>query len=797
MPTNLPAAPDPVPAGPVPAARLGREGWPLDDETGPDWRRIATAVMRFKWLIVAVTLLGTAAGIAATRLFFKPLFVAQGSVWIDRPAPRSAASGAGPIRPDQLFDSHAWVDLATSYVVLDHVVRELRLYLELGAPRDTAAFARLALLDRFQPGEYRLVVDDAGVAYTLATTEGKVVDRGAVGDSVGRAVGFAWAPAPAALVPGRAVAFTVHSLRDAAYRLAERLKIRTDESGSLLRFELRGTDPALTAATVNALAERYVQVAAGLKREKLSQITAIVGEQLERAKANLEEAEGALESFRVQTITLPGENATPTTPGSEQRDPVLGRYFGMQVNREQLRLDREALERALGERSLGGLVEALEVIPSVKHTAALTEALNDVTKKRAELRAQRNRYTEAHPAVQRLQEQLEALERRVVPDLARALVEELRVQEADADRVLASASRELRRIPPRAIEEARLRRAVANAADLHTELQERYQAARLTEANSLPDVSILDAAVVPQRPVRNTAPRIVLLAFFGSLGCALVGAVLLDRADARVCYPDQVSRDMGLTILGAVPHIVRAAGRDLSAEAAPPAVEALRGIRMNLVNAEPNHGPLAVTITSPGSGDGKSFLTTNLALTFAAGGYRTVVIDGDLRRGLLHRRLGARRQPGLADYLHGEVPAEALLQPTRYSGLATIGCGSRTHRAPELLAAPAMGRLLDGLRAAFDVILCDSSPLAAGVDPYLLATQTGRLLLVLRTGFSDREMTRAKLEVLDRMPIRLLGAVLNDVPTGMIYRYYYAPYAYYLPGYEARDEAAPAGGPAA
>ncbi len=98
-----------------------------------------------------------------------------------------------------------------------------------------------------------------------------------------------------------------------------------------------------------------------------------------------------------------------------------------------------------------------------------------------------------------------------------------------------------------------------------------------------------------------------------------------------------------------------------------------------------------------------------------------------------------------------------------------------------------MNELFGELRDLYDVIIVDSPPLTAGVDPFILGTVTGALLVVLRTGHSHRDITGAKLEVLDRLPIRLLGAVLNDVPRGAAYGYY-AYYSYYLPGYEAVDE---------
>ncbi|HMG17585.1 MAG TPA: CpsD/CapB family tyrosine-protein kinase, partial [Gemmatimonadales bacterium] len=185
-------------------------------------------------------------------------------------------------------------------------------------------------------------------------------------------------------------------------------------------------------------------------------------------------------------------------------------------------------------------------------------------------------------------------------------------------------------------------------------------------------------------------------------------------------------------------------------------------------------------------GDGKSFLAANLALTFADGGHRTLLIDGDIRRGVLHRRFKAARQPGLTDYLREDVTRDQVIQATAYPCLFFLGCGTRSHRAPELLGSPAMASLITALRTDYDVILIDSPPLGAGVDPFILGTATGNVMIVLRTGYSHREMTGAKLEVLDRLPIRTLGAVLNDVPKGAGGHYSY--YSYHLPGYEAADE---------
>ena len=753
---------------------------PDGGEPGPDWRRIASALLRFKWLLVLTLTMGIGAAFAAIRLL-RPVYRAQANVWVDVPDRRGEgpSDARGPIRQGALLDADAWVELLRSYVVLDQVVRDLRLYLEVKRPADRPSFSGFGVADAFRPGAYRLSVSDDSKTYTLAAAEGVDLERGTVGDSVGRRLGFRWVPGPESLSPGRTIEFSVVQPRDAALRLGEQLDVRMDLNGNFLALQLQGTNPVLISSILNAVSQRYVAVAAQLKREKLSELTKILEDQLTTAQRNLDDAEAAQQRFRTRTITLPSDQQAGQAAAAGTRDPIRASFFDMQVERDQLRRDRDALERLLTQGGDSGLpTDALSAIESAQRAPELSNALKELSDKQAQLRAYRYHYSEAYPPLQRLVSEIAQLQQRTIPTLARTLASQLASRESELGRQVDAASHDLRQIPGRAIEEVRLNRNAQLKEQTYTALQQRYDQARLAAEATVPDVRILDPAIVPQRPIKNTAPRLLLMGLLAGLGLGVVGAILLDRVDPKVRYPEQVSRDLGLSILGAVPH--------LRAKDPVEVVEALRGVRLNLMN-EHGPGPLLVTVTSPGPGDGKSFLSANLALAFADGGHRTVLVDGDIRRGVLHRRFKANRQPGLVDFLNGEVGHDQIVQPTPYPRLALIGGGTRTQRAPEVLGSQAMTELIAELRGQYDVILVDSPPLTAGVDPFILGTVTGSLLVVLRTGHSHREIAGAKLEVLERLPIRLLGAVLNDVPRGAAYGYY-AYYSYYLPGYEAVDE---------
>jgi len=826
------------------------------------FKRLMASALRLKWVVVGVTAAGTVLGLGVARRI-QPMYAAKATLWVDVQDVR--LRDQGPIQTGQpIMGPTGWMDLLKSRVVMDAVVSELRLYLALATPADSAVFADFAPAGPMVSGAYTLAVDATGREFTLSTVEGEVLQRDTVGAPVGAALGWAWRPAASELKPGRAIAFQVIGPDAAADRLAGSVRVRTDmegKVGNFLRIELRGPDPAFLAVVTNEVADRFVEVAADLKREKLIGLTHILESQLEQAQKSLSVAEGQLRAFRVRNAPELARSSAGVA-----RDPAAGALFELQGSREQLRRDRETIERLLAEAGDGPMsVEGLGMIASVGRSAEFKQALDELTNKQTELRALRYRYTDEHLPVQRLAAEVATLERQTIPALARMLVSQLAARDSEMRRQIDSAGGSLRSLPAVALEDGRLQRNVQIAEGVFSSIQTRYEEARLAAVSTLPEVRVLDRAAQPQAPVYSARALVVVLGFFGSFAAGLIGAVVLDQVDPRLRYPEEVTRRMGLPILGAVPHagsgaaahavasVVERSSKLISAvrrtrkalpagnvveveggngtvdaaaaaeakpapaistlgrlsaavrssrvmeaiaeavpslspnqaaEAVNQAVEALRGIRLNLVHAYGTAGPLVVTVTSPGRGDGKSFVSSNLALAFADAGHRTLLIDGDTRRGALHRVLEARRTPGLIDLLSGQADKAETVQETSYPRLSFIGCGTRVSHGPELLGSPTMQRFMADLRASYDVIVVDSPPLAAGIDALILGTLSGGMLLVLRAGVTDRQLAEAKLDALDRLPIRMLGAVINDVPAQGAYRYY----SYYLSGYEIDEE---------
>ncbi|HEX9579689.1 MAG TPA: polysaccharide biosynthesis tyrosine autokinase [Gemmatimonadales bacterium] len=745
-----------------------------------DWQRYVAAVRRHKWAVLLITVMGTGAGAVVTRML-DPQYSARAMLWIEAAA---RESDRGLISSEELVQAAGWVELVTSNAVLDSVVSRIRLYLRPRPPADSVAFADFRLLGTPRPGRYVLAVDRSDSRFRLEEEGGAVLQQGAVGDTVGGGLGFAWLP-PLAGLRGRSVEFALITPHDAAQQLARSLRVRLDAGRSFVRIELHGPSPALAAATVNAVAERVVVIAAELKRQKFDELASILGGQHEHVLRQLRAAEAGLAAFRTRTAPLLAVRPFTTPGGRESGEgAAFTRQLDLRLSHEDVLRDRRAVEGILARVPMEGIpLAALSVIPSVRQSPQLALALDEITGKRAELRALRYRYTERSAPVLQLEAELDTLERRTVPELTRELAAELAAQAADLAQRVDSSLTDLRGVPALELEQSRLERDVRSAEELFTNVRQRYEAARLALISTIPDIRVLDRAVQVARPVSNFAPLLVALSLATSLGLAVIGVTVRDRADQTIRSPEQITQGMRLTILSAIPHVGwRALGRGDGP--ADEIIEALRGLRVRVLHAQGTGRSLLVTVTSFAPGDGKSFVSVNLALSFAYAGYRTLLIDGDVRRGVQHRVLEGSRRPGLTDVLAGGASVAEAARTTEYSNLTLLSSGTRMQRAPELLLSDRLRAVMAEFRAAHDVIVVDSPPLSVGVDPLLLATVTGNLLLVLRSGVTAMPLVLSKLEVLDSLPVHVIGAVLNDVRGDDGFRHY----AYDVSGYALTDE---------
>jgi polysaccharide biosynthesis transport protein len=762
---------------PGPAAWAGErpqaQSW--SEPEGIQWARYVDVIKRHMVLIVAITGVGSAAGLVAAKRV-KPAYEAQTTIWVNS----TTGQQSGPIRAQQLLPTGSWVDLLRSYAIVDEVVRRLNLNLGYKQRADSVLFRNFAAGASVHPGAYILKIDSRGRHFVLSRADGVALEQGSLGDTIGLKEGFSWIPQPELLRARRSVEFSVATPRRAAMGLVGAVRATLPDNGQFLRIALSGSDPQKTARILNAWAEQFVASSIELKKRHLLQFKQTLADQLGVAEGQLRAAESELEAFRVSTITLPSTptavaTAAPTTPA-----PVTSGYFQQKATLDEIRSDRMALERIIADAKGGPInPQAFLMLPSIlNNTPQLRTAIEELSSRQAALRTEQQYLTDANPRIKQLAEAVRVLEQETIPRITLSVVASLRAREPELNTRIDEESRELREIPSRTTEEMRLVRRLTASENLYNTLKARYEEVSLSDAETAPDLSVLDLAIAPLFPTSNDAPRLLLLAVLASIGLSVCIAVLHDRLDRRFRYPEQATHELGLTIAGTVPKFKANRNGDFGIETMSLAVESFRSLRLALSYDFPTDAPIVLGVSSPAAGDGKSLVSSNLALAFASAGSRTLLIDGDVRRGNLHATFDVPATPGLVEHLHGFASMEAIVNSTSSDNLFVIARGTRRHRSPELLVSEVMSRLILAMREKFDVIIIDSPPLVAGMDAYALGAAAGSMLIVLRPAVTDRKLAARKLEVLDRLPIRVLGAVVNAIPDGRSYEYYGSDYTY-------------------
>ena len=318
------------------------------------------------------------------------------------------------------------------------------------------------------------------------------------------------------------------------------------------------------------------------------------------------------------------------------------------------------------------------------------------------------------------------------------------------------------------------------------------------------DVNILEQAT-PAISIKPGFARSLLLGL--GVGLILSGGLLflLDRFNDRVSTVVELTEHFTEPIYGQVPEEVPDADGRLPLlnpqDTRHVYAESFRNIRSSLrfVGTDGQKKNRIILVTSPTPGDGKSTITANLALTLSfATTNKILLIDGDMRRGGLHRLFGLEGEPGLAEVLGGQTEWRKVIQATRYPNLCFLSAGEPTSHPGELIFSAACENMMEELRKEFEMVIFDTAPVLAVDDTPSLAPKVDGTLVLYRAGRTSCRLMRNSLEALYSRNAKVLGIIFNGVdPKQPEYGYYkYTEYYYSKTVSRKRPEAAAGNGSA-
>jgi len=313
-------------------------------------------------------------------------------------------------------------------------------------------------------------------------------------------------------------------------------------------------------------------------------------------------------------------------------------------------------------------------------------------------------------------------------------------------------------------------------------LQSKLEEARLTEAQKVSNIRVIENAVPASSP-SDPKPNVILAlaSVFGTmLGVGVV--LLLEIMDNTLRDASEAEELLQLPLLGVLPRlsaktlVLEPANRFLDNIGL---VEPYRTLFKTLEFRSSEQLRLIV-VSSPISGEGKSVVASHLAAVAAMLSWRTLIIDADLRRPVQHTLFNLTPKPGITDVLEGNVSLLDAVQPTDIENLDVLTCGELYGRPSQLLESIAMKSLVAEAAENYDLVIIDTAPLCACADASTLARQSDGVMLVTRPGFTEKEVLSRSVSELTQNRIPILGVVVNGM-TNQTEKYFRYPVDGYQP----------------
>ena len=576
-------------------------------------------------------------------------------------------------------------------------------------------------------GEPLQLVAGEGGAYALLDEDSEVLLQGKTGaPAEGKGVRLTVAELSAR--PGTRFRLSQSPRLDTILKYQAELQIgeRGKDSG-ILNLALDGADPAEITRVLDEISRQFVRQNIERNAAEAANSLDFLREQLPGVKADLEKASSQLNAYKMKSKSV---------DVAAEAQSVLQQSVAIETKLTELRFQQAEMDR---------------------------------------------KFTRQHPSYKALLQQIEELGRQ-------------RGQLAG----------HIRDLPETQQEVLKLTRDVEVGTQTYSRMLNKIQELDVVRAGTVGNARIIDSAAVDLRaPVAPKKALIVMLATL--LGALLAsGFVLARRALNRgVESPEEIEK-LGLPVYATVPlseqqrFLEGELQKRSHGEAVPLltsqhphdlAVEALRSLRTSLHFAMLEARNNCIMISGPSPGVGKSFVSSNLAAVIAQGGQRVLLVDGDLRKGHMHRMFGVSSEhDGLSNLLARDSTYEKAVHATEVPGLSFVPCGRIPPNQSELLMHPNFAAFLERACTEYDLVLVDTPPLLAVTDAAIVGRLAGTALIVTRFGVNPAREIDVTVRRFAQNGIEVKGAIFNGLEkrASAYGRYGYGGYGYYQ--YEYKSE---------
>jgi succinoglycan biosynthesis transport protein ExoP len=568
---------------------------------------------------------------------------------------------------------------------------------------------------------------------------------------------------------------------DATVVLRGELRVEPVRDSHVVKVLIDDPDPKRAALLANTVADEYIAFNLDEKLGMSRAASEWLHDKVEEMQKTLADSEGRLYTYK-------RENDILTVSIEDSQSIIARRLSAVSDALTEVRKKRAELEAKVRQVKLARDMNALSALPEVVNSPVVQAQRTNMLALSQELADARTRYGEDHPKIQALRERLAEAQSIVAGEESRlARSSELELAQAletekNFEKLLDGTKREAFEINRKEVDYNRLRREQENNSKIVEMVLRRWKDVDLSAALRTNNVHLLDAAEIPGAPSSPNLKLALLISLLLGLGLGIIAAIGLEQFDDAIETSEDVERATRASFLGIIPEVREPSGPgpvELHVHRRPHSsvAECLRTVRTNLLFLSTDRSLQKLMVTSSGPQEGKTTVVVDLGIAFAQHGQKTLLVDTDMRRPRLHKVFGLGSELGLSSVLLDEKKLGEAIRQTEVPNLWVLPCGPIPPNPAELLHTERFQKIAQELARRFDRVLFDSPPVAAVTDAQILSSTVDGVVLIGKAGKTSKEaLGRARRSLAD-VNARVVGAILNGVDlsrrrAGYYYDYY-------------------------
>jgi len=763
-----------------------------------DLKKYLKILLKRKWSFLIASIVGLL-GWSFFVVLFQDSITYKSTVLLSFQDPRSlSAVGDFPRRRYNVDKA----SLIKTNTLLGEVVERLNLnfsFITKSVVKETV-FDYLYLDRKSIPGEYRLLFEGKRIKLFYSneskTIDNKILIESNIGDTI-KVNNFSFFIKPELIKMKKLneIEFKILDFQKAVEKLKEKISYKMDRYQTILTLTVSDKNPSVAAKIVNTIADLLVKLNLKMKKYKSNAAIGVLENELKLAKEDLDKANNKLRNFRerypwIVLNTDVSAKISEISSLENQKNNNLSKIEEIKSLQRKLNNSQDINEKISNAREIIAYLSS-EGIPVA---GALSIEFDDLFSKRNLLL---DEYPMSHPFVKENNNKFNKLFMKLI-NISNKYIQSLNATISLLNSKIIVVQNNVKRLPSKELELADLIRDRDVKDDLYQKILSRYNSAKIDNEVEVSDVYIVDYGVPspPKGRFKMLIPKF-LLGIFIAMGIGIGVVFVLEFFDNTVQTAEELNHKIDFPVLGSIPIILNEweIPKDLYKLKNKPdpklitidyspsfESESFRNIRTKILHFDQLERISSFVVSSLYPDEGKSLIAANLAITIAQQKISTILVDGDLRRGVLHSEFGFKKVPGLSDILISKNPinydyVSTIIQNTMVPYLYIIPSGTFVPNPSELLGGNRMKDLLEFLKERFGMVITDTAPFGSCTDATILSQIFDKVIVVVRAEKTSISNLIKKIDDYPSMRSKVLGMILNGIKYN--YKKDHYKYSYY------------------